>query len=141
VALCAHARFAASEDDEAHGRALFRICRDDAVRLFGGCFQLDYPAAGQLLFALGSWTLLRQPAQAGPAPAERVPPEVALRLLALAARFSYSRAMPSMTWEEIAQAAEQALPGRLAELAAGYAAGQPADPVDEALRLAELLPG
>ena len=132
VALSAHARYAAADDDTAHGSALFRMCRDDVVRvadLLGS--QLDYPATGQLLLALGIWGLLRRAA----------PLDVSLRLLALADRFAYNRTLPTMMWERIAAEAEEAAPGQLNEFRARYQACQPADLIAEARRLAELLPG
>jgi len=133
AALSAHARYAAG-GDAAHGRALFLGCRDAALRMFGAPDpNLDYPAAGLLVFALGAWALLR-----GPEPCEA---EVALRLLALADRFAYIRTVPSMNWDWIVAAAEKAAPGRLAGFQAEYNARQPADLIAEARRLAELLPG
>ena len=111
IALAAHAHYATGSDDETHGRALFSACRDGALKVFGqGNPQLDYPASGLLLFALGAWSLLRQ---AGPA-------EDALRLLALAARFAYSRANPTMAWERIIAPAQEAAPGLLARLLDQY---------------------
>ncbi len=115
VALSAHARYAGG-DDEAHGQALFLASRENAIRVFGTPAPgLDFPAAGQLLFALGAWALLRRPASGKPAPAE-----VALRLLALADRFAYNRTMPTMMWERIGPPAEEAdarparrVPGRV----------------------------
>ena len=57
----------------AAGRALFRECREGALRMFAAArVPLDYPAAGLVLFALGAWGLLR----------EDGPPQEALRLLA-----------------------------------------------------------
>ncbi len=136
VALSAHAHYAAG-DDAAHGRALFLTCRENAIRVFGGPPPgLDYPAAGQLLFALGAWTLLRRPASD-----ESVPAEVALRLLALADRFAYNRMTPTMMWERITPPAEESGPGRLDEFVAEYRLRQPPDLLAEACRLAERLPG
>jgi hypothetical protein len=110
VALSAHARYATG-DDEAHGRTLFVACRASAVRVFGTSGpHFDYPAAGHLLFALGAWALLRRAGSA----------EVALRLLALADRFAYGRSNPTMSWERITPAAEQAAPGLLARLQQEY---------------------
>jgi hypothetical protein len=146
VALSAHARYATG-DDEADGRALFLACRERAVRLFAAPGpQLDYPAAGQLLFALGAWTLLRRPVSGGPVPdgpvsGGPVPAEVGLRLLALADRFGCNRTMPTMMWEHIAPAAEEAAPGRIGEFLAEYRDRQPPDLLTEACRLAEQLPG
>jgi hypothetical protein len=146
VALSAHARYATG-DDEADGRALFLACRERAVRLFAAPGpQLDYPAAGQLLFALGAWALLRRPVsdgpvRDGPGPDEPVQAEAALRLLALANRFGYNLTMPTMMWEHIVPAAEEAAPGRIGEFLAQYRDSQPAGLLAEAGRLAERLPG
>jgi len=130
MALAAHARYATG-DDEAHGRTLFADCRDSALRVLGREGpQVDYPATGTLLFALGIWALLRG---AGPA-------QDAVRLLALADRFSYSQQVPTMLWERTVPAAEEAAPGLLAKFQAGYADRQPADLLAEAHRLAERLP-
>jgi predicted ATPase/DNA-binding SARP family transcriptional activator len=130
IALSAHARHATG-GDEAHGRALFRTCREQAVKVFGAEDpQLDYPASGQLLFALGAWALLRRAA----------PAEDALRLLALADRFTYNRTVPTILWERIVPAAEDSAPGRLAGFLAGYRDRQPRDLLAEAAWLAEELP-
>jgi len=111
MALTAHAYYAAGSGDEAHGRALFDLCRDGAVKVLGHEHpHLDYPASGLLLFGLGTWALLRQ---AGPA-------EDAVRLLALAHRFAYSRANPTMKWERILAPAEETAPGLLARLQDQY---------------------
>jgi predicted ATPase/DNA-binding SARP family transcriptional activator len=131
MALGAHARYATG-DDEAAGRALFRTCRAGVLTMFAsGNAHLDYPATGLVLFALGTWTLLRE---AGPA-------QDALRLLALAERFAYNRMIPTMRWERIASPAQEAAPGRLAELLAQYADRRPQDLLMEARRAAEGLPG
>ena len=111
MALTAHAHHAVGGDDEAHGQALFDLCRDAALKILGQENpHLDYPASGLLLFALGAWALLRQ---VGPA-------EDALPLLALAHRFAYSRANPTMKWERIVAPAEAAVPGLLARLVDQY---------------------
>jgi len=129
VALSAHARYAEGED-EADGRALFLTSRENAIRAFGTpAPAFDYPAAGQLLFALGAWALFRRAA----------PSETALRLLALAHRFAYNRTVPTMLWERIIPATESAAPGRLAEFLVEYRDRQPADLLAEACRLAEEL--
>jgi predicted ATPase/DNA-binding SARP family transcriptional activator len=142
AALTAHAHYAAG-DDAARGRAMFLAGRENAIRLFGTSNpfgtpnpQLDHPAAGQLLFALGAWALLREPGADEP-----VPPEVSLRLLALAGQFAYNRTVPTMMWERIEPAAEDAAPGLLAEFQDQYRDRQPADLLTEAGRLAERLPG
>jgi hypothetical protein len=131
VALSAHARYAAG-GDEAPGRALFESCRGKALLVFAATGPpLDYPAAGQVLFALGAWALLRG---AGVAPD-------ALRLLALADRFSYHRTIPTMMWERIGPAAEEAAPGLLAGFHAGYRDRPPQDLRAEARRLVGRLAG
>jgi predicted ATPase/DNA-binding SARP family transcriptional activator len=110
MTLSAHARYAAG-DDVAHGEVLFRTCRTGALRvLTTDNPHLDYPASGLVLFALGAWSLLRWAA----------PAEDALRLLALADRFAYNRMVPTMRWERITPAAEEAAPGLLARLQAEY---------------------
>jgi len=130
IALSAHAWYA-TDGDEAHGRALFRTCRDEAIKVFGAASaDLDYPASALLLFALGTWALLRRAA----------PARDAVRLLALAGRFSYHRTIPTLTWERIVPAAEEAAPGLLAGFQARYAGRQPPDLLAEARRLAERLP-
>ena len=132
AALSAHARYASGTDQE-HGRAMFLACHNTALRMFSAPGpDLDYPAAGLLLFALGAWALLRYP--------QTYEPERALRLLALADRFSYNRTVPSMNWDWIASAAEESAPGRLAGFQAEYGDRQPAGLLTEARRLAELLP-
>jgi hypothetical protein len=110
MALSAHARYAAS-GDIAHGEALFGACRAGALRILTAENpHLDYPASGVVLFALGAWSLLRRTA----------PAQDALRLLALADRFAYNRMIPTMRWERISPAAEEAAPGLLARLQAEY---------------------
>ncbi len=110
MALGAHARYAAGHD-VAHGEALFRLCRAGALRvLTSDNPHLDYPASGVVLFALGAWSLLRRAGRPGDA----------LRLLALADRFSYNRMIPTLRWERITPAAEAAAPGLLARLQAEY---------------------
>jgi hypothetical protein len=60
MALGAHA-FYATGDDVARGQALYLSCRASALRVLGaGGTQLDYPAVGLLLSALGTWGLLRR---------------------------------------------------------------------------------
>jgi hypothetical protein len=131
MALSAHARYAAG-DDVARGEALFRDCRAGALRVLAQENpRLDYPAAGLVLFALGSWGLLRR---AGPA-------EDALRLLALADRFAYSRMVPTTQWERITQAAEQAAPGLLARLQAEYRDCRQPGLLKQARLAVERLPG
>jgi hypothetical protein len=131
LSLSAHAWYAAGAD-EARGQELFSVCQAGALLvLTPDNPRRDYPAFGLLLFALGAWSLLRQAA----------PADDALRLLALADRFSYSRMIPTMRWERIVPRAEQARPGRLGELQAEYEQRRPSDLLAEARRAAERVPG
>jgi hypothetical protein len=132
MALAAHAHYAAGPDDVAHGQALFSAGRDGALKVFGQENpQMDYPAAGLLLFGLGAWSLLRRSA----------PAQDALRLLALADRFAYGRSNPTMSWERITPAAEQAAPGLLARLQQEYRECPLPGLQTEARRAMEQLPG
>jgi predicted ATPase/DNA-binding SARP family transcriptional activator len=131
TALAAHAQHA-TQAELAPAQALFRRCREDALKVFTAAEpDLDYPVAGQLLFALGAWCLLRQ----------ATPADDAIRLLVLADRFAYSRQVPTMMWERVAPPAEQSAPGRVADLRARYAGRRPAELLNEARQLAEQLPG
>jgi predicted ATPase/DNA-binding SARP family transcriptional activator len=131
VALTAHARYAAGAD-EAHGSALFRRCREDALTvLTAGDLGLDYPVAGIVLFALGAWSLLHAAASAAEA----------TRLLVLADRFAYNRMIPTLFWNRIAPAAEESAPGQVAEFQAQYAGRSPAGLLAQARRAVEQLPG
>jgi len=132
MALSAHARYAADDDDVARGEALFRVCRTSMPRaLTPDNPHIDLPASGMVLFALGAWSLLRG---AGPA-------EDALRVLALADRFAYNRTVPTMRWERITPAAEEAAPGLLARLQAEYLHCQQPDLLTQARLAVERLPG
>ena len=132
MALSAHAHYAADDDDVAHGEALFRTCRTGMPRaLTPENPQIDLPASGMVLFALGAWSLLRR---VGPA-------EDALRVLALADRFAYNRTVPTMRWERITPAAEVAAPGLLARLQAEYRDCPQPDLLAQARLAVERLPG
>ncbi len=131
MALSAHARYAAGED-VAHGEELFGASRAGALRLMSlDNPHLDYPASGLVLFALGAWSLLRAAA----------PASDALRLLALADRFAYNRMVPTMRWERITPAAEEAAPGLLVRLQAEYRDCPQPDLLTQARLAVERLPG
>ena len=57
--------------------------------------------------------------------------DAALRLLALADRFSYNRTFPVMAWAPLVEAAEDAVPGGLAVVQAEYAGRPGRDLLDE----------
>ena len=84
-----------------------------------------------MLFALGTWSLLRRVAPAGDA----------LRLIALADRFAYDHKVPTMRWERITPAAEEAAPGLLARLQAEYQNCPQPDLLRQARLAVERLPG
>jgi predicted ATPase/DNA-binding SARP family transcriptional activator len=129
MTLAAHAHYAA-DVDEAYARELFRSCREDALKALGpAAADRDYPVIGLLLFALGSWGLLRLAERAADA----------VRLLALADRFAYSRATPTLLWERIAPVAEAAAPGRLATFQEQFALHRPPDLLDDVRRAVERL--
>ncbi|MGD0556798.1 MAG: transcriptional regulator, partial [Streptosporangiaceae bacterium] len=129
IALTAHAYYAKG-DDEAHGRTLFHDCRERVLTVFSSAnTRLDYPITGQLLFALGAWSLLRRAA----------PADDAVRLLVLAERFAYARLSPTVQWERIEPPAEEAAPGRIAGLRAEYADRRLPDLVAEARQAVERL--
>ena len=131
VALAAHAHYA-GQADESYGQALFRRCREDALTVLGAAqADLDYPVVGLLMFALGTWGLLRRAA----------PADDAIRLLVLAERFGYNRTIPTLMWERIAPSAERAAAGRIAEFRARYADVRPADLLTQARQAVEQLPG
>jgi tetratricopeptide (TPR) repeat protein len=155
LALAAHAYYATGAE-ETRGWEMFRRCREVAMKVLSTAdFSLDYPVVGQLLFALGTWALLRRavPVAGGrppgtpagptgggrPAMTSAVPAPDAVRLLVLADRFAYNRAIPTLRWERIAATAEELAPGRIAEFQAAYADRRPADLLDEACRAVERL--
>jgi predicted ATPase/DNA-binding SARP family transcriptional activator len=127
TALAAHAHYATG-DDERHGAELFDECLAAAVRAFKPTephradAPLDYPVAGQLLFAIGAWGLLRRTMSA----------DDAMVLLALADRFAYNRTVPTLAWQRVAPRAEESAPGRLAALRAQYIDHDPQGLLDEA---------
>ncbi len=129
TALTAHA-YLGSDADEAHGRALFRACREHALRALDRAnVRLDYPVAGMVLFGLGVWGLLRETASV----------DDAVRVLALADRFAYNRTIPTMAWARIEPRSEKAAPGRITALRAEYGDRRPPDLLEEARQAVERL--
>ena len=130
LTLAAYAWYA-TDANAAQGQALFSACRTSALKvLTSDHARLDFPAVGLLLFALGAWSLLH----------EAAPTHEAVRLLALADRFAYSRMVPTMQWERITPVVEKALPSRLSELRAEYADRHAPDLLTQAWSVAERLP-
>jgi predicted ATPase/DNA-binding SARP family transcriptional activator len=125
TALTAHAYHATGADVDA-GRALWTRCRERTLLVLDpDNALLDIPVVGLALFGLGAWGLLR----------DAVAPDVAVALLALGERCSYTRAAPTMDWERIAARADERAPGALAAAQARYAGRAPRDLLDEARRL------
>jgi predicted ATPase/DNA-binding SARP family transcriptional activator len=113
-----------------HGRAehlptgakLFATCRDRLGGVLGvGYPYLDYPVCGLVLFAVGSWGLLR----------DDLAVTDAVRLLVLADRFAYNRTVPTTAWDRITGPAEERAPGLLASVAAEYGARRGPDLLEE----------
>jgi len=131
TALAAHAKDARSITELAEGRALFAATREHTLTLLSDeGVRRDYPVAGLPLFALGAWAHLR----------EQAPIELATRLLVLADRFAYNRAIPSLSWERIAPSIEAAAPGLLDRCRDGYGALRPQELLGEVRRVVEQLP-
>ncbi len=84
------------------GEDLYQELRAKAVGVVDADRQhLDFPVAGTVLYALGAFGLLHG----------RAPVEVAVRLLALADGFAYSRFSPTMNRRHTEEAAERLAPG------------------------------
>lgn len=83
--------------------------------------RIDYPVAGCVLFALGSWVLARD-----------ADADAAVPLLALASRFGYSRYSASMSWPRAVETAERLAPGALDHVLASYGDRRGADVLDAA---------
>lgn len=131
AALVAHAFHGDRDEDKAHGAVLYGLCRGDLLRaLDGDGARLDIPATGLPLFALAAWGLQR----------EAIPSDAAVKLLALAGAFSFTRMVPTMDWDRLAPLAQAREPGLLAALEAEYGALEPSELLDQARDLAEQLP-
>jgi len=131
TALAAHAKHASDIAELAEGRALFTATREHTLAMLGGeGVRRDYPVAGLFLFALGAWAQRH----------EAVPVELAARLLVLADRFAYNRAIPSLSWEWIAPLVEADAPGLLEGLRESYGDRPPRELLGEVRRVVEQLP-
>ena len=110
AALTAHAHYG-GDADVSCGEQLFATLRDRLVRVVDAPNPfLDYPVTGAVLFALGSWGLLRRTMRSGDA----------VRLLVLAERFAYNRTVPTMAWERVLRLVEEQVPGALADVRGEY---------------------
>ncbi|KQV70022.1 hypothetical protein ASC64_09600 [Nocardioides sp. Root122] len=90
----------------------------------------DLPLNGVLLVALASWVLRFGRAEQH---------EDGARLLALAHRWAYNRSIPVMAWDAMRAMADDALPGRVDQLAAELAARPGPDLVPDAAALVDRL--
>ena len=110
AALAAHVRYAETPEQLAERDRLAEDLLDKCRRLLGLSDSfLDYPVTGMVLFGLGAWLLERGD-----------DPESGVQLLVMARCFSYNRTFPVMSWAPVAEAADRALPGRLAALLEEY---------------------
>jgi hypothetical protein len=131
TALTAHAVYAA-DGDVALGSELFASCLERTLRLVDPADpDVDCPVVGMALHGLGAWGLLRDATSV----------EDALRLLALAERLAYNRAIPTMARERIEAVAEQRLDRELRPLLAGYGDRRPRDLLDDARQLVARIGG
>jgi predicted ATPase len=114
TALAAHVRHATTPVEQARTTALAA----DAARAVEALMRgpegaVDYPVTGMTLAALSARALTT-------ATTDRAR-DAGVRLLALAAAFGYNRWFPVMAWEPFRTYAEDAAPGRLAEVTDEYA--------------------
>jgi hypothetical protein len=141
AALAAHALYGEGEDGADLDAALGRKALGLVQRAQGN---LDYPVLGMVCFGLGLWALRRgtpsgasrsdQTAPSGACRSGRtaLPAPTAVRLVALADRFTYSRVSPTLAWSHAVDAAERVAPGLLAEILAGHRDRRGPDLIDEA---------
>jgi hypothetical protein len=110
AALTAHVRYAETAEQRAERDQLAVDLLDTGSRLLAMADSfLDYPVTGMLLAGVGAWLLDRD-----------VELEAGVRLLMLARCVAYTRTVPVMAWEPLADLAERARPGRLAALLEEY---------------------
>jgi hypothetical protein len=126
VAVVAHARYGAAEAGAPYHDSL--AAKAPHVLDLDGPW-LDYPVAGIVLFALGTWGVHRH----------SIDPADAVRLLALADRFAYNRFNPTLAWDPAFAAAESSAPGLLASVLDEYGARRGPDLHEEARALLQRL--
>ncbi|CUR59012.1 Signal transduction response regulator [metagenome] len=124
MAVAAYARWA----DGTQGLDLWESLVSRGGRLLAqrGGF-VDYPVAGLLMFALGTWGLFRGAPD----------PDHSVRLLVLAERFAYNRTLPTAWWNTVSPLVEQVRPGLIAALRQEYGDRRGPDLIDEAQELVE----
>jgi hypothetical protein len=111
TALTAHVRYAETDEQRAERDRLGETLLDKGQRvLVTADMFLDVPVTGMMLAGVGAWLL----------ETVRADPELGVRLLVMARRFSYNQTFPVMAWEPLAEMAERARPGRLAALLEEY---------------------
>ncbi|GAA3516643.1 ATP-binding protein [Actinocatenispora rupis] len=115
--------------DAGEGDDLYADCLRRAPEALSGQPLTDFPVAGTLLFGLGAWGLLR----------DALPAPDAVRLLALAERFRYIRAIPTMSWRNVEPCAERRAPGLIDALRAEYGDRRGPELLGEARDLVERL--
>jgi predicted ATPase len=135
AAVAAFAVWGSAEDAPDDGRDLVAELRRVLPLALGvERRHVDFPIAGTVLFALGSWGLHHQDPEA---PERAAHAEDAVTLVALAVRFSYARYTLSLRLEPALELAEQQAPGLLARLEGEYAGRRGPDLLDEARAVAE----
>ncbi len=102
LAVVAHA-FAGPEHAALMADSAARLRHKAGTLLSPGQTWLDFPITGMVLFAIGAWGLAQHDLE----------PATAVRCLALADRFSYSRFAPTFSWERVQALADSVLPGEL----------------------------
>jgi hypothetical protein len=111
TALTAHVRYAETPAQLAKRDRLAETLLSKGRRVLSTAdVFLDVPVTGMMLAGLGAWLL-----ESG-----RADPDLGVRLLVMARRWSYNQTFPVMAWEPLAELAERARPGRLAALLEEY---------------------
>ncbi|MEQ6902751.1 BTAD domain-containing putative transcriptional regulator [Nocardioides sp. YIM 152588] len=112
LAALAHHPGSDAARESADERRLAEALRAKVVPIVGGegGGLVDLPVVGVVLFALGSWGLLRGGLAA----------EDAVRLLVLGERCGYQRFTPTLSWERAVAAAERHAPGALERIGGEY---------------------
>jgi tetratricopeptide (TPR) repeat protein len=127
TALTAHVRYGSTPEHAERARSLAGTTYGVLRGLMSGPeAAVDYPVSGMALAALAAWLLTERPT--------RQAVESGVRLLSLASAFAYTRWFPVMAWEPLAALADDAAPGRLADVVTDYDARRGHELRDEVLR-------